>query len=433
VGGIVMMLLTSLRLTGFTLLIIPAVVIPIIILGRRVKKLSKATQESVADVNAMAEETVYGIRTVQAFAHEELSRAAFEARVEATVAAALRFIRVRALLTAFIIMLVFSMIGVVLWIGGHDLLRHDITAGQLMAFIFYAGIAAGATGAISEAMGDLNRASGATERIFDLMATPPDIAAPANPVPMPVPQGELQFDHVSFAYPSRPATLALDDVSFHVKRGERVAIVGPSGAGKTTLFQLALRFYDPKAGIIRLDGTDIKTADPREVRARIGIVPQDPAIFSADAWHNIGYGRAGATEDDIRAAARAAHADEFLSALPHGYATHLGEKGVRLSGGQKQRIAIARAILRNPALLLLDEATSALDAESEKLVQDALDKLMQGRTTLIIAHRLATVTNADRILVMEQGRIVASGTHAELIAEGGLYARLARLQFDKAA
>jgi ATP-binding cassette subfamily B protein len=281
--------------------------------------------------------------------------------------------------------------------------------------------------------GDLQRAAGATERIFDLLAVAPTITVPTRPLALPPPKGELKLEGVTFFYPSRPDKAALKGMSFTVHPGERVAIVGPSGAGKTTLFQLVLRFYDPQQGVISFDGVDIKQTDPHDLRGRLGLVPQDPVIFSADAWHNIGYGREGASQDEIRTAAKAAHADGFLSSLPQGYASHLGEKGVRLSGGQKQRIAIARAILRNPSLLLLDEATSALDAESERLVQDALDHLMQGRTTLIIAHRLATVMNADRILVMEEGRIVASGTHQALIAEGGLYARFAKLQFEKAA
>lgn len=433
VGGIAMMMLTSAKLTGFVVLGIPVVIIPIIVFGRRVRRLSKVTQERVADVAAAAEETIYGIRTVQAFGHEETSRNAFNEQVEGTVRTAIQHIRARAGLTATVIFLVFSAIGVVLWVGGHDVLSHAITAGQLSAFVGYAAIAAGATGAISESMGDVSRAAGATERIFDLMDQEPMIAAPEQPIGLPAPQGSLQFDHVSFFYPARPAAAALDDISFSIKAGERVAIVGPSGAGKTTLYQLILRFYDPQGGRIMLDGVDIKCADPREVRSRIGLVPQDAVIFSADAAHNIAYGSPDASESEIRAAAVAAHADEFLSALPQGYGTYLGEKGVRLSGGQKQRIAIARAILRNPSILLLDEATSALDAESERLVQDALDKLMKDRTTLIIAHRLATVVNADRILVMDQGRIVATGTHASLIAEGGLYARLAALQFEKAA
>ena len=430
VGGIIMMLLTSAKLTGLVLLVIPVVVVPIIFFGRKVKRLSRIAQERVADVNARAEETIYGIRTVQAFVQEDQSRITFNTGLETSVQAAVRFIRVRGALTALVISLVFSMIGVVLWIGGHDVLSHAITAGQLSAFVGYAALAAGSTGSLSEAIGDLNRASGATERIFDLLNVKPTIAAPSVPVALPAPKGEISFEHVTFRYPARPDHPALKDVSFHIKSGERVAIVGPSGGGKTTLFQLALRFYDPQEGLVRFDGIDIKTADPQQLRRRIGLVPQESTIFSTNAWENIGYGRQDATPDEIRAAARAAHADEFLSALPTGYDTFLGEKGVRLSGGQRQRIAIARAILRNPSLLLLDEATSALDAESERLVQDALDNLMKGRTTLIIAHRLATVMNADRILVMEEGQIVETGTHQSLIAESGLYARLAKLQFE---
>lgn len=432
-GGLAMMFTTSPKLAGLVLLVIPVVVAPIVVLGRRVRALSKANQERLADVNSGAEETIYGIRTVQAFGHEEISRERFFGNIENSVAAAVRHIRVRGILTALVIFLIFSAIGFVLWIGGHDVLSHKITPGQLSAFVGYAGIVAGAVGAISEVIGDLNRASGATERIFELLEVQPTIAAPDRPAHLPAPRGEIEFNDITFNYPARPDEPALANVTFSIKQGERVAIVGPSGAGKTTLFQLALRFYDPQSGTIRFDGHDITTLDPKELRGRMGLVPQDPVIFSTNAWDNIGYGRPEATHEEIRAAAQAAHADEFIDAMPDGFETFLGEKGVRLSGGQRQRIAIARAILRNPSLLLLDEATSALDAESEHLVQDALDCLMKGRTTLIIAHRLATVVNADRILVMDEGRIVASGTHQSLVNEGGLYARLASLQFAKAA
>ena len=328
-------------------------------------------------------------------------------------------------------MLVFGGVATILWLGGHDVISGRITPGELSAFVFYAIVVAGSVGAISEVIGDLQRAAGASERLMELLAVPPDIRPPADPVALPEPaRGEVSFDQIGFNYPAMPDRAALHEFSLKVAPGERIALVGPSGAGKTTVFQLLLRFYDPQTGSIRLDGVDLRDVDPAALRARIGLVAQDPVIFSGDAWENIGYGRPGASQEEIRAAADAAAATEFIDPLPDGFDTFLGEKGVRLSGGQRQRIAIARAILRNPPVLLLDEATSALDSESERAVQTALETLMAGRTTLIIAHRLATVTKADRIVVIDDGAIVATGTHEQLIREEGLYARLAALQFD---
>ncbi len=430
-GGTAMMFVTSPKLTGLALLVVPVVVLPIVLFGRRVRRLSRATQDRVAEVSAFAEESLQEVRTVQAFTHEDLDRRHFGQRIEQTVSTAFAYIRARAFLVAIVMLLVFGAIATVLWIGGHDVLAGRLSGGQLSAFIIYAVVVAGSVGALAEVMGDLQRAAGAIERLVELMQTRPDIASPPSPVPLPRPaRGALRFERVTFHYPSRPDRAALVGFDLAVAPGETVALVGPSGAGKTTVFQLLLRYYDPQAGAVRLDGVDLRQADPRDVRARIGLVAQDPVIFSGSAWDNIRYGRPDAPDADVIAAADAAHATEFLDRLPEKFASHLGERGVRLSGGQRQRIAIARAVLRDPALLLLDEATSALDAESEQAVQQALDRLMSGRTTLIIAHRLATVLKADRIVVIDQGRVVEQGTHAELVRNDALYARLAALQFD---
>jgi len=430
-GGTAMMLVTSPKLTGMVLLIVPAVVLPIAFFGRRVRSLSRATQDRIGDLGAQIEETLNSVQTVQAFAQEDVERGRFGSGVESAFATALRMVRARAWLTALVILIVFSGIGFVLWVGGHDVIAGQITAGELLSFLLYSVVVAASVGALSEVYGDLQRAAGAAERLADLLRIQPDIDAPATPRDLPEPAlGEVELDAVTFHYPARPEQAALDGFTLNVATGETVALVGPSGAGKTTVFSLLLRFYDPEHGIVRLDGVDVRAAVPAEVRARFGLVPQAPVLFATDAWTNIRYGRPEASDAEVRAAAEAAGALEFLDALPDGFSSFLGEKGVRLSGGQRQRIAIARAVLRNPAILLLDEATSALDAESEQAVQAALERLMAGRTTLVIAHRLATVLKADRIVVIDQGRAVAEGSHHDLIAQGGLYARLAALQFD---
>jgi len=432
IGGLVMLAITSPKLTGLVVLAVPFVIAPIVLIGRKVRKLSRESQDRVADVGAGVEESLNAVRTIQAFVQENAERARFGSRVEDAFGTALKRVRARALLTMIVIVMVFGSVGLVLWIGGHDVLAGRISGGELSAFVFYAVVVAGAAGAVSEVIGDLQRAAGASERLMELLNTKPAIAAPDNPVALPLQNGgsAIAFEGVTFRYPSRPDRAALSDLDLKIAPGETIALVGPSGAGKTTVFQLLLRFYDPQAGRILFDGVDLTQADPQAVRARLGLVAQDPVIFGADAWTNIRYGRPEATDAEVLAAAEAAAAREFLEQLPNGFNSFLGEKGVRLSGGQRQRVAIARAILRDPALLLLDEATSALDAESEQLVQQALERLMVGRTTIVIAHRLATVLKADRIVVMEDGRVVAQGKHAQLMAEGGLYARLARLQFD---
>jgi len=432
VGGLVLLFVTSIELAGIILLVVPVVVLPILFLGRRVRALSRVAQGRVADVTAEANETIHAIRMVQAYNHEHLDALRFDSHIEVAFTAALAWIRARARLTAVVMLLVFGAVCLGVWIGGYDVLNHQITAGQLLTFIFYAVVVASAVGGLGESWGDLQRASGAMERLSELLATEPTIAPPASPLALPSSaRGAVSFESVAFSYPLRPERRSVEGMDLQVAPGEKLALVGPSGAGKTTVFQLLLRFYDPQAGRICFDGIDIAKADPAEVRRRIGLVPQEPVIFSHSAMENIRYGRPEASDEEVRAAAEDAFAAEFLDRLPDGLATPLGERGVRLSGGQRQRIAVARAILRSPALLLLDEATSALDAESEQVVQKALERLMEGRTTIIIAHRLATVQKCDRIVVMDHGRIVAIGSHGELVRQGGLYARLAALQFDQ--
>lgn len=430
IGGLVMLFTTSLKLTVLTLTGVPLVIVPIILFGRRVRKLARESQDRVADLGNRIDETIHEIRVVQAYGHEDADRSDFASLVERGFATSVERIRNRAMLVVVVLVLVFGAIAFILWIGGHDVLDGRISAGELSAFVFYAALVAGSVGALSEVWGDLQRAAGATERLMELLGAQPEIRAPTEPLPLPRPlRGALSLEAVSFSYPARPDTPALDTFTLSVQPGETVALVGPSGAGKTTVFQLLLRFYDPQSGMLRLDGVALADADPQAVRAAIALVPQEPVIFATSVLENVRYGLPQATEAAVRGACDAAFAAEFIEKLPDGYRTHLGERGVRLSGGQRQRIAIARAILANRPILLLDEATSSLDAESERMVQAALETLMRGRTTLVIAHRLATVQKADRIVVLEHGRIIETGTHAQLIDRQGLYAHLARLQF----
>ncbi|MEM0989342.1 MAG: ABC transporter transmembrane domain-containing protein [Pseudomonadota bacterium] len=434
VGGLIMLLVTSTKLTLLTLLIVPLVIVPIRVLGRKVRRLSRLSQDLIAESAAMAGETLQASETVQAMTHTSRSNRVFGDKVEAAYGAAVARLGARAWQTAIVIFLVFAGVVCIVWLGARDVMDGRMSPGEMGQFVFFAVITAGAMGALSEVWGELQRAAGATERLVDLLAIQDPVKEPSDPVPAAVPaRGALTFENVGFVYESRPMEPVLSEVAFEVQPGETVAIVGPSGAGKTTVLQMLLRFYDPTQGRILFDGVPINAMRLEELRERIALVPQEPVIFADTVRANILFGRPDATEDEVIAAAKAAAADEFITALPDGYDTWLGERGVLLSGGQRQRIAIARAILRDAPLMLMDEATSALDAESERAVQQAVEQLSQGRTMVVIAHRLATVKRADRIVVLDRGRIVATGTHAELVAGGGLYARLAQLQFTDGA
>lgn len=430
-GGLVMLAITSFKLTVLVLLAIPFVLVPIIAFGRRVRKLARASQDAVANMGAFTDEVIHEIRTVQAYGHETQSAQEFNRRVESAFSTGVKRVRQRALLVVAVITLVFSAIALILWVGGHDVLNGAISAGELSAFIFYAVIVASAMGTISEVIGDVQRAAGATGRLVELLATPSGLPQAPRPLAFPVPvSGAIIFRNVEFAYPSRPDLPVFKQFNLNINRGEKIALIGPSGAGKTTVFQLLQRFYDPQAGQILLDGVNIKDADIHALRAQIALVPQDPVIFAGSLRDNVRFARPDATDEEVIGACESAFAMEFIDQLPEGLDSFLGERGVRLSGGQKQRIAIARAILANRPILLLDEATSALDSNSEQKVQQALETLMQNRTTIMIAHRLSTVVNADKILVLQQGKVIASGTHQELLADSELYQQLAHLQFQ---
>jgi ATP-binding cassette, subfamily B, bacterial len=429
-GALALLFATSPKLAALIVLGVPATLVPILLMGRRVRRLSRVNQDRVADVSAHVDESLHEIRTVQAYRHERPTREHFNVATEAACAAGVHRIRVKALLISLVMLIGFCAVGVILWIGGHDVFAGRMTAGELSAFVFYAAIVAAGAGTVSEVWGEIQRAAGATERLMELLDTRPELAPEAPVIKLP-PRvaGTVRFDEVVFAYPARPETTALGPMSFAVGPGERVALVGPSGAGKSTVFALILRFYDPLTGRILIDGADIRHCDPYDLRRAIALVPQEPVIFAASVAENVRFGRPDATLAAVRDACAAAHALEFIERLPQGFDTDLGERGVKLSGGQRQRLSIARALLADRPVLLLDEATSSLDAESERQVAAALERLAQGRTTLVIAHRLATVRNADRIIVLERGRIHAVGTHHELLRENGLYAHLARLQF----
>jgi ATP-binding cassette, subfamily B, bacterial len=432
IGGAAMLVLTSPKLAGYAALVIPLVIFPIVLAGRRQQKLARANQDRIADTAAIANETLNAMYAVQAYARESIEKERYDTAIARALKAAQRRVGQRAGLTALVILLIFGAITLVLWAGARAVMDGSMGAGVLSQFVLYAVISAGSVGGLTEVWSEISRAGGSTERIGELLAARPDIATPASPVVLAKPvRGEIRFDHVEFRYPSRPDAPTLHDFSLRIAPGETVALVGPSGAGKSTVFHLLLRFYDPQRGTISIDGNDLRALALPDVRGAIALVPQDTVIFGASAADNIRFGRTDADDEAVMAAAKAAEAHDFLAAQPEGYETYLGERGVRLSGGQQQRVAIARALLKAAPILLLDEATSNLDAQSEHAIQSALERLMRGRTTLVIAHRLATVQKADRIVVMDGGSIVAHGTHAELLQQGGLYSELARLQFAR--